>query len=302
MEFRLKRLVSYDKESIKLELIRVSRLRDWTSLKKRDFDKVSRVSSSVVLDRFGTWKAALGNAGLAHLYSGVMVTERMLTKPGRMVTNNQMLIELKRVAKLIHPLHLTVIAFKAHSGMNIATISARFGSWNKALHAAGLSRSPLGKRYSDQQCYENLLEVWTKLARPPMAKEMNRTPSCVGLKAYTRRWGSWTKALHAFVEAVESSHFHETVSPSAETPRPHRRMPISEQRDIPLGLRWRVFNRDKFKCVACGSSPATNPGIILHVDHKVPFSQGGKTTIENLQILCSECNLGKGARSGWHGS
>ena len=43
------------------------------------------------------------------------------------------------------------------------------------------------------------------------------------------------------------------------------------------------------------SSPATNPSTILHVDHIIPWSQGGETVIDNLQTLCSDCNLGKGA-------
>ena len=32
-----------------------------------------------------------------------------------------------------------------------------------------------------------------------------------------------------------------------------------------------------------------------HIDHKVPFSKGGKTTVINGQLACAECNLSKGA-------
>ena len=34
----------------------------------------------------------------------------------------------------------------------------------------------------------------------------------------------------------------------------------------------------------------------MHGDHKVPWSQGGHTTPDNLQMLCRTCNLKKGAK------
>ena len=64
-------------------------------------------------------------------------------------------------------------------------------------------------------------------------------------------------------------------------------------RDPSLRLRWRVLQRDNFKCCACGSSPAITLGVELHVDHVHPWSMGGETVLENLQTLCSKCNLGK---------
>lgn len=34
-------------------------------------------------------------------------------------------------------------------------------------------------------------------------------------------------------------------------------------------------------------------GALLHVDHVIPWSKGGETTLENLRVLCSVCNIGK---------
>lgn len=66
-------------------------------------------------------------------------------------------------------------------------------------------------------------------------------------------------------------------------------------RSIPLGLRYRVLERDASTCTACGATPAD--GATLHIDHIKPFSLGGLSILSNLQTLCSDCNLGKGNRS-----
>ena len=64
-------------------------------------------------------------------------------------------------------------------------------------------------------------------------------------------------------------------------------------RTISDKLRYQVLKRDNFKCCACGASPAKDPSVELHIDHIVPWSKGGENTAENLQTLCSKCNLGK---------
>lgn len=63
------------------------------------------------------------------------------------------------------------------------------------------------------------------------------------------------------------------------------------KRNIPLGLHYKIFKRDAFKCVVCGRN--ANDGIKLHVDHKIPYSLGGLTELNNLRTLCNECNISK---------
>lgn len=58
-------------------------------------------------------------------------------------------------------------------------------------------------------------------------------------------------------------------------------------------MRFLVMRRDDFRCKKCGRSPATDKGIVLHVDHDKAWAKGGETVIENLQTLCSVCNIGK---------
>ena len=52
-----------------------------------------------------------------------------------------------------------------------------------------------------------------------------------------------------------------------------------------------LFKRDGYRCVECGASK--DDGATLHVDHKVPVSKGGTDELDNLQTLCSDCNLNK---------
>lgn len=64
-----------------------------------------------------------------------------------------------------------------------------------------------------------------------------------------------------------------------------------ERRYLTDKMRYDVLKRDNFKCKKCGIT--AKDGAKLHVDHVIPVSKGGKTTLSNLQTLCDRCNLGK---------
>jgi hypothetical protein len=50
-----------------------------------------------------------------------------------------------------------------------------------------------------------------------------------------------------------------------------------------------ILKRDGFKCVLCGRGK--KEGVELHIDHIKPKEYGGKATIENGQVLCSQHNF-----------
>ena len=58
-------------------------------------------------------------------------------------------------------------------------------------------------------------------------------------------------------------------------------------------IRYQVLKRAGGKCELCGCSAKEKP---LHVDHIIPRSKRGSNDIENLQVLCMECNLAKSNR------
>ena len=62
-----------------------------------------------------------------------------------------------------------------------------------------------------------------------------------------------------------------------------------DSRHIPRDVLGEVFRRDQGRCVECGSIE------YLEVDHVIPWSRGGATSTDNLQLLCRGCNRSKAA-------
>lgn len=56
-------------------------------------------------------------------------------------------------------------------------------------------------------------------------------------------------------------------------------------------MRFAIYARDGYKCRKCGVS---DKYAQLEIDHIFPIAKGGKTTYENLQTLCHDCNVKKG--------
>lgn len=63
--------------------------------------------------------------------------------------------------------------------------------------------------------------------------------------------------------------------------------PKPKNRYIPKSLRQLIFELFNYKCNFCGSADC------LEIDHIFPFSKGGKSVKENLQLLCKPCNRKK---------
>lgn len=72
-------------------------------------------------------------------------------------------------------------------------------------------------------------------------------------------------------------------------PQPTQRM-SRPPHSISTTKSLRVFARDNYRCVYCGS------GENLTVDHIVAWSKGGTNDESNLQTLCKSCNSRKGNR------
>lgn len=56
-------------------------------------------------------------------------------------------------------------------------------------------------------------------------------------------------------------------------------------------MRFSIYARDGYRCRICGVSERY---ARLEIDHIIPISKGGKSTYNNLQTLCHNCNAQKG--------
>ena len=275
---------------------------DGEPLTKTAYERLSpKVASKTIQRRFRGWKVALDQAGLGHLYGGQPVSHKMKEQPFKRLSNDDLLEELKRVHLLVGKPVLTVADFNANSITSAKAIRSRFGSWTDGLRIAGINQSELAsKGWTDIQYFENLATVWTRLGRAPHGNEMAAPLSAIPGKAYEYHWRTWRKALKAFVDWANSEEQPSTDSdddPTAEQTTPAPVITIrkpEDRREVRPGLRFKVFMRDRFRCLACGRSPATHLNIELHADHVLAVANGGKTTLENLQTLCQDCNRGKG--------
>lgn len=62
-----------------------------------------------------------------------------------------------------------------------------------------------------------------------------------------------------------------------------------ELEDFSPAMKKAIFERGSYKCAECGRGE--KEGVELHVDHIKPKDLGGKATLENGQILCSQHNF-----------
>lgn len=299
MRFELDRLLDYKDEDLIAEIQRAAGLVPGPKLTRTQFDAVAKVASSTLIRRLGGWEAALRAAGIAERYSGRAVTEKMRAQVARMLTNEEVIQEFRRVAEALGTDVVTRSQLNGSSTtITSEVVTRRFGSWKKGVTAAGLKLSNHGRRYTDDEYFENLLAVWTHHARQPKYREMSEAPSAIPGGAYEAKWRRWSLALQAFIERVNTD---QAAPPLAPLPAagPAARAPLSEedQHAIRIGLRYAVLSRDRFRCVLCGANPASDLACKLHVDHIVPFSKGGRTVLENLRSTCEHCNIGKGAKT-----
>lgn len=260
------------------------------TLTTMEYDKYGQYHHDTLRKRFGSWKNVLNLAGLN--------TE----KHNFYVSDQEYILDIQRVAHLLKKRTVTIIQYQKYGKYDASIFSKRCGSWSKVLLVAGLEPTGHHPKVTNQDLIEEIERIWIKLGRQPTTTDIKNGVSKYSLNTYARHFGGWRNALQAFIEYVSDENTTNTdrkekLDESDESYSDAQEL-ISEKsrktrRDINLRLRFRVMQRDNFKCCICGASPANDPTVVLHIDHIIPWSKGGETIMENLQTLCSKCNLGK---------
>ena len=210
----------------------------------------------------------------------------------RGITDEELLTELKRVALELNKTAVNREENDERGKYGTTTYIRRFGSWFNALEKAGLEKTRTPMNLPEENLFQNLEEIWIKLGRQPRYAEVQKPLSRFHVGTYENRFGTWRKALEAFVAFVNNEE-HASSEEAIKSIDVEQSTLHKTKRGINWRIRFIVMRRDNFKCKNCGRSPATDPSIILHVDHVKAWANGGETVLENLQTLCSICNIGK---------
>jgi len=263
------------------------------SLSCKNYAAHGKYNYATLTRRFGGWNEVLKRAGLS--------VENGRYKHHDYCESDEILFEdMRRVAKMLGRNYVSRSEYNQYGRFSYSRQN-KYGGWNGILVAAGLEKSAF-RKYSNEELFEEMERMWIKLGRQPsMADFGSQGTSMINSRTYLNRFGGWRKALEAFVNYINSADENDEDVSTQQTDV--RVQPVlndeksivrhKTRRDINLRLRFRVMARDHFKCCKCGKSPATDPTVILHIDHIYPWAKGGETVMENLQTLCSECNLGK---------
>ena len=259
-----------------------------SSLTADSYSKNGKYHSCTLIRRFGSWKKVLELSSL----------ETQGHNFKKNITEADVIAELRRIADILGKDSITAVDFQNYSEMcSINALNSRFGTWEQIISLAGMESK--NRRKTDEELFEEIERIWILLGRQPTYTDLRKGISKYSPKTFVNHFGGWRGALEAFIKYVNNENDDSTTVEEASTATPNIATNIETlsehitNRNINLRLRFLVMKRDNFKCCICGASPAKDPSVEVHIDHILPWSKGGETTIDNLQTLCSKCNLGK---------
>jgi hypothetical protein len=219
------------------------------TITQAEYRKHGQFSPDIARRRFGSWSKALAEAGLGKT--------RNLN-----ISADNCINDLKAVAERLGKSKVTHEEYREHGKYSSSPFLRHFKSWFNACESAGLEGTRIWG-ITDEDYFENLEEIWIKLGKQPHYNDIQKPFSKYSSGAYEHRFGSWRKALEAFVRYVNEG------TSDVSSPEPKIKTVISSSsteildpsprkgsRTISWRLRFLVMRRDDFKCCFCGRSPA----------------------------------------------
>src|SRR5665213_3845692 len=170
-------------------------------LAKRVFNSHSRIKSSAVERRFGSWSEATRKAGLNDALP--------------VYSDAEVIADLTRVSDSSPNEPFTMLFYSTCGRYSPSYIKRRFGGWREALVAAGIGsrfvgppttermKSQPGRAMSDEAILARIREVSEQLGKAPLAGADIQANSEITQNLMYRRFGSVSSALRqAGVEQV----------------------------------------------------------------------------------------------------
>jgi ATP-dependent helicase IRC3 len=153
-------------------------------------------------------------------------------------------------------------------------------------HIAQKQSAPPFHAFEEREIYDldKIAEKLINLSSPEKYEYLNREFSKPGTL-----WKTFYSNLNRFETAVDQvirNIIHrgrfakEEIDPTPDPVTPVKREPTEDEKK-------EIKARDGNACLCCGVNSREG---YLQIDHIVPFSMGGKTSLENLQTLCNICN------------
>lgn len=256
-------------EELLSELNRLYNEKGWTPT-GHDMDLRGEYSKSTLIRRFGSWEAALQEAGVDGDRRPKIAKEDLLQ-------------ELKRIAQKENREPRTV-DMKAYGEYSTQVYLERFGSWANAVREAGYEPH-IERGLSDEKLLDELRRISRDEDTPPSSPEM-REKGKHTRSLYQRRFGSWNAA----VQAAGFDPLHRSPGESLEKAI-YGEGWTSDKREA-------VRRRDGFECVVCGieqSEYKDSTGMSLDVHHIIPARECDtdeeRNCMSNLITLCRACHM-----------
>ena len=219
-------------------------------------------------------------------------------------STERILEELKAVALLHNYKRFGWRDFDKISSISGSVVKNHFKGWNNAILAL---EKELGfnlqiekkNQIAEIELFKEMDRIWQEYGHRPSRNEWESLNPKFHYNTYKTRFGGWKNACDTFITFKKEKDFDNeeliNTAPIIEEILKDKGLVKKEvvSRSVSPGLKIKVLQRDNMRCCYCGKSPATNFGVILHIDHIIPFAKGGKTEIDNLQTLCFDCNIGK---------
>ena len=140
------------------------------------------------------------------------------------------------------------------------------------------------KRY--KKCYKIEKKMFDSLIEQPL------TSISISVRLrYVSKKGKVDVSKNENFDYVVLNRILDSVSTKRVDRQTYERLATAERAMLSDSMRYDILKRDGFRCVLCGMS--VKDGAVLHVDHIIPVSKGGKSVPDNLRTLCEKCNLGK---------